>query len=100
FFSREQLELTNEFIANRGGGLLVLGARSFDRQGLAGTALEEALPIDLTDRRSQITLASAEVPIVDPNTPALTTDGALHPATRLAVTPEENRNKWSKLPAL
>jgi uncharacterized membrane protein len=100
FFTREQLELTNDFIATRGGGLLVLGARSFDRQGLAGTALEEALPIDLTDRRSQITLAAAAVPIVDPNTPALTTDGALHPATRLAVTPEENRARWSSLPAL
>jgi len=100
FFTRDQLELTNDFITTRGGGLLVLGARSFDRQGLAGTALEEALPIDLTDRRSTITLASAEVPIVEPNTPALTTDGALHPATRLAVTPEENRQKWSSLPAL
>ena len=100
FFTREQLQLTNDFIATRGGGLLVLGARSFDRQGLAGTALEEALPIDLSDRRSTITLASAEVPIVEPNTPALTTDGALHPATRLAVTPEENRQKWSSLPPL
>ena len=100
FFTRDQLQLTSDFIATRGGGLLVLGARSFDRQGLAGTALEEALPIDLTERRSTITLASAEVPIVDPNTPALTTDGALHPATRLAVTPEENRQKWSSLPSL
>jgi uncharacterized membrane protein len=100
FFTRNQLELTNEFIATRGGGLLVLGARSFDRQGLAGTALEEALPIDLTDRRPPITLASAAVPIVEPNTPALTTDGAVHPATRLAVTPEENRQRWSSLPAL
>ena len=100
FFTREQLELTNDFIATRGGGLLVLGARSFDRQGLAGTALEEALPIDLTDRRSQISLASAEMPIVDPNTPALTTDGAMHPATRLAVSPDDNRTKWSKLPPL
>ena len=100
FFTRDQLQLTSDFIATRGGGLLVLGARSFDRQGLAGTALEEALPIDLTERRSTITLAAAEVPIVDPNTPALTTDGALHPATRLAVTPEENRQKWSSLPSL
>ena len=50
FFTREQLELTNDFIATRGGGLLVIGARSFDRQGLAGTPLEQALPIDLTDR--------------------------------------------------
>jgi uncharacterized membrane protein len=100
FFTRDQLELTSDFITARGGGLLVLGARSFDRQGLAGTALEEALPIDLTDRRANITLASADVPVVEPNTPALTTDGAAHPATRLAVTPEENRLRWSSLPPL
>lgn len=100
FFTREQLELTREFIATRGGGLLVLGARSFDRQGLAGTPLEQALPIDLTDRRSSITLAAAEVAMVAPNTPALTVDGASHPATRLAVTADENRAKWSSLPPL
>ena len=100
FFTREQLELTNEFVASRGGGLLVLGARSFDRQGLAGTALEQALPIDLTDRSSNITLASAQMAIVNPNTPALTVDGASHPATRLAITPEDNRAKWASLPAL
>jgi uncharacterized membrane protein len=100
FFTREQLELTNEFIATRGGGLLVLGARSFDRQGLAGTPLEQALPIDLTDRGSNVALASANVPIVEPNTPALTVDGASHPATRLAVTADDNRAKWSALPPL
>jgi uncharacterized membrane protein len=100
FFTREQLELTNEFVAARGGGLLVLGARSFDRQGLAGTALEQVLPIDLTERRSTIALASAQLPIIEPNTPALTLDGAAHPATRLAVSPDENRQKWSALPAL
>lgn len=100
FFTREQLELTNEFIAARGGGLLVLGARSFERQGLMGTAIEQALPIDLTDRRANITLASAGVSAVEPNTPALTVDGASHPATRLAVSPDENRQKWSSLPAL
>jgi uncharacterized membrane protein len=100
FFTREQLELTSEFVATRGGGLLVLGARSFDRQGLAGTALEQALPIDLTERRATIALASAQVPVIEPNTPVLTLDGASHPATRLAVSPEENRQKWSSLPAL
>ena len=100
FFTREQLELTSDFIAERGGGLLVLGARSFDRQGLAGTALEQALPVDLTDRGSSVALASAQVDAVEPNTPALTIDGAMHPATRLAVTPEENRQRWTALPAL
>ena len=100
FFTREQLELTNDFIAERGGGLLVLGARSFDRQGLAGTALEQALPIDLTDRGSSVTLASSQTSAIEPNTPALTSHGVMHPATRLAVTPEENRQKWAALPAL
>jgi len=100
FFTRDQLALTSEFVATRGGGLLVLGARSFDRQGLAGTALEQALPIDLTDRRATIALASAQLPDVAANTPALTVDGAMHAATRLAVTPEENRQQWAQLPAL
>ncbi|MBM3809214.1 MAG: VWA domain-containing protein [Acidimicrobiia bacterium] len=100
FFTREQLALTNEFVARRGGGLLVLGARSFDRQGLLGTALEEALPIDLTDRRSRITLASAPAPSAEPNRPALTVDGAVHPATRLGGTLDENRERWSSLPSL
>ncbi|MEO7133204.1 MAG: hypothetical protein ABI024_03195 [Vicinamibacterales bacterium] len=100
FFTREQLELTSEFIATRGGGLLVLGARSFDRQGLAGTALEQALPLDLTVRGSTIALASAQLPLVAPNTPALTVDGASHPATRLAVSAEDNRAKWASLPPL
>ena len=100
FFTRDQLALTSDFVAQRGGGLLVLGARSFDRQGLAGTALEHALPIDLTSRRATITLASAVLQAHEPNTPALTLDGLLHPATRLAVSPDENREKWSQLPPL
>ena len=105
FFTREQLELTNDFIAARGGGLLVLGARSFDRQGLAGTALEQALPIDLTSRGGVLTVASTTGEAMPgasatPYTPLLTNDGATHPATRLAVTADENRKKWLSLPAL
>ena len=104
FFTRDQLVLTAQFVADRGGGLLVLGARSFDRQGLAGTALEHALPIDLTSRRATITLATTAlhpgVTANQPNSPALTVDGLLHPATRLAVSPEENRERWSQLPSL
>ncbi len=101
FFTRQQLELTSAFVAERGGGLVVLGTRSFDRQGLAGTALERALPIDLTDRTgSTVALASAPVAVTEPNTPALTIDGMSHPATRLAVSPDENRQRWSALPPL
>lgn len=99
FFSREQLEMTAEFVAVRGGGLLVLGGRSFERAGLAGTPLEEVLPVDVTDRRATVArTASGSAPAA--NAVALTTDGAAHPATRLAVTAEESRKRWSQLPAM
>ncbi|MFA5907167.1 MAG: glutamine amidotransferase [Vicinamibacterales bacterium] len=100
FFTRDQLELTAAFVAERGGGLLVLGARSFDRQGLSGTPLEEVLPIDLTDRRASVALAANTFAPALPNTAALTPDGALHPATRLAVTEADSRQRWAQLPAL
>ncbi len=100
FFTREQLALTKAFVAERGGGLLVLGARSFDRQGLSGTPLEEVLPIDLTDRRAAVALASNLRDTTPPHSSAVTPDGALHPATRLAVTTEESRQRWAQLPAL
>jgi uncharacterized membrane protein len=98
FFSRDQLEMTSAFVAARGGGLLVFGARSFERAGLASTPLEEALPVDFTDRRAAGTSASGARPAA--NALALTSDGAAHPATRLAVTSEENRKKWAQLPPL
>ena len=99
FFSREQLEMTAEFVATRGGGLLVLGGRSFERAGLAGTPLEEVLPVDVTDRRATVAkTASGSAPAA--NAVAPTTDGAAHPATRLAVTAEESRKRWSQLPAM
>ena len=101
FFSREQLELTARFVAERGGGLLVLGARSFERQGLTGTPLEEVLPVDLTDRRTATVAADGgdgEGRVL--NAPALTVDGGRHPATRLASAVDDNRRAWQALPPL
>ena len=34
------------------------------------------------------------------NAVALTSDGVVHPATRLALTPDENRKRWSQLPRM
>jgi hypothetical protein len=99
FFSRDQLEMTSGFVATRGGGLLVLGARSFERAGLLGTALEEVLPLDLTDRRAALArTAGGAVPAQ--NALALTADGTTHPATRLGVTIDETRKRWAQLPPL
>ena len=103
YFSREQLDLTAQFVAVRGGGLLVLGARSFERQGLAGTPLADVLPVDLTDRRGppgDLSLTGGLTQAPPANAAALTTDGLVHPATRVAVTPEESRKRWAALPPL
>ena len=57
-----QLEATRDFVGERGGGLLVLGAQSFLRQGLRDTPLEEVLPLDLADRGRGVVQASATPP--------------------------------------
>ena len=48
-----------DFVAERGGGLLVLGGRSFAQRGLSGTPLEEVLPVELNDRRGGLVRAVA-----------------------------------------
>jgi uncharacterized membrane protein len=99
FFSRDQLEMTRDFVATRGGGLLVFGARSFERSALPGTALENVLPVDLTDRSATVTrTVNGTMPGV--NAMGLTADGAAHPATRLAASIAESQKQWAALPAL
>jgi uncharacterized membrane protein len=100
FFTREQLDLTSRFVSERGGGLLVLGARSFERQGLTGTPLAEALPVDLTDRRATVPRAPEGGEGLAVNAPGVTADGATHPATRLASSVEASRKLWRSLPPL
>jgi uncharacterized membrane protein len=97
FFSREQIEVTAEFVGTRGGGLLVLGARSFERAGLVDTPLEEVLPVDLTNRRALVARTSQSTAL---NAVTLTADGDAHPATRLAVSLDASRRRWAQLPAL
>jgi hypothetical protein len=100
FFTRAQLQQTSEFVSERGGGLLVFGGRSFTQRGLIGSPIEEALPVELNDRRGLRTLPP---PIDRPaahNTVALTADGENHPVTRLGTTREETRKLWARLPPL
>lgn len=104
FFSARQMEIAAEFVAERGGGLLVLGARSLTERGLAGSRLEEVLPVELSDRQGSTMRFShaaldPDLPI-ERNRPVLTRDGARHPVMRLAASEEETRRTWAGLPAL
>ena len=89
FFTREQLTMIAGFVAERGGGLLVLGGRSFAQRGLTGTPLESVLPVDSTDRRAATT-SSGQFEAVPHNKTAVTAEGERHPATR---------DRWADLPA-
>jgi uncharacterized membrane protein len=97
--SRAQLDATRAFVSQRGGGLLVLGAKSFLRQGLGDTVLEEVLPLDLSDRT-----ASTEVlPASDAkgmNRVSLTSAGEGHPIMQLAPNGPDTRKRWDAIPSL
>jgi uncharacterized membrane protein len=96
-FTKTQLEATRAFVGHRGGGLLALGARAFDRQGLAETTLEEVLPLDLIDRGGGVLPASTAS---GANRVTLTAAGEAHPVMQLAPGGDETRKRWEALPAL
>lgn len=94
---RAQLEATREFVARRGGGLLVLGAQSFIRQGLLDTPVEEVLPLDVSDRSSEVAPISRASGLFRV---ALTPDGENHPIMQIGAGAEETRKRWDGMPAL
>jgi uncharacterized membrane protein len=99
FFTRAQLGMAADFVADRGGGLLVLGGRSFAQRGLLGTPLEVALPVELSDRRGLVRTAMAENS-APPNKLIVTADGENHPVMRIGDTPDDTRKRWAALPPL
>jgi len=94
--SRPQLQMIADFVDIRGGGLLVLGAKSFVQQGFAGTPLESVLPLRLTDRGGGVVRVSARQDTRYAVT--LTADGASHPVMRLGA--GAGADRWSSLPPL
>jgi hypothetical protein len=101
YFTRAQLAMAADFVSERGGGLLVMGGRSFAQRGLSGTPLEEALPVELNDRRGGVLRTSMnDTELTAHNKISLTADGELHPMMRLSASAEETRKHWAALPAL
>lgn len=96
--SRLQLELAATYVGERGGGILVLGAKSFAQQGLVGTALEEVLPVDLHDRGGGVVRTSSRR--TEPYRIVLTPEGESHPVMRIGKSPEDTAKRWSQIPAL
>src|SRR5262249_27669320 len=97
--TRDQMALTADFVAERGGGLLMLGGRSLSPDGLTRTPLEELMPVDASDRFSRASSGASSAPIGQ-NKVGLTAEGHQHPIMQLAGSIEENDKQWSAMPAL
>lgn len=97
--SRVQLELAADFVEKRGGGVLVLGAKSFAQQGLVGTPLEVALPVDLHDRGSGVVRTSSARDAATFRV-RVTPEGASHPVMRIGSSFEDTAKRWASVPAL
>ncbi len=94
FFTREQLEWMEAFVARRGGGMLMLGGpRAFSAGGYALTPLADVLPVEL--RRPSEVPALAEASAY---APVVTEAGREHPLARLAADPKANERAWRALP--
>ncbi len=99
-FTRAQLGMVADFVADRGGGVLVMGGRSFAGRGLIGTPLEDVLPVELSDRRGGLASGGIGGATVGPhNTVTLTRDGLGHPVMRIGPLAEIG-TLWAGLPAL
>jgi len=97
FFRPEQLDMTAEFVAERGGGLLLFGPASLRRRGYLGSSLEPVLPARLVDRLG-LTDAGRDEDGADRFAP--TRAGLAHSMLRLGATVEETGNRWRAAPAL
>lgn len=93
-----ELELVRDFVAERGGGLLMLGSRTLAPAGLSATPLEELMPVAATDRLGRSAQSGASSLAV--GGVGLTPDGLHHPVMQLGTTPAEARNQWAAVPPL
>jgi hypothetical protein len=95
---RERLGWLRDFVSVRGGGLLMLGARSFDAQALAGTPIEELLPLRPAESNGIMPVVATSG--AQAGRVRVTLDGLRHPMMRIAATDEEASRRWAQLPAL
>lgn len=105
FFSVDQVRMLSDFVAQRGGGLLMLGSeKTFAEGGYAGTAVAEALPValDVADASSGATAGAARSAgerfqwLKVEVTPL----GAAQPVTQLAANEADNEARFKALPSL
>lgn len=97
--SREQLQMLLAFVEQRGGGLAIIGARSFGERGITTTDLGRVLPVEA--RGGGAVNAAAAASSREGTRIDLTTAGQQHPVMQLEpVAGAAGASPWSGLPSL
>ncbi len=102
FFSSEQLQLLDDFVAERGGGLLLSGRVD---EGFIGTPLADIAPLSLVAEAFlpaplQGGIRRGDHPTGALYSPSLTAAGRVSPLLRLMSEERANQALWSNLPQL
>jgi len=93
YFSPEQMALLEEFVRERGGGLLMLGGvNSFGLGGYAGTPVERMLPVSISASDGHYSDQEFQAEATD--------DGLAHAVMRIEPDAVANAQQWEKAPAL
>jgi hypothetical protein len=94
FFTHDQMELLRRFVAERGGGFLMLGgAESFREGGFNRTPIGQMLPVYLDRLPQTETGIGAKIHF------NLTREGWLQPWARLRDNEQDERQRLSTMPA-
>lgn len=93
YFTREQLRMIVDFVAERGGSVLFLGGRrAFTEGGYAGTPIADLMPVELDERGDPTYYREVKV--------SPTRAGLTHAALQLDSDPAASAERWSTLPPL
>lgn len=98
FFTQDQLSLLQQFVSQRGGGLLMMGGKnSFGEGGYARTPIAELLPVYL-DRVLPATNSGAGEVNTQPLHLKLTREGWLQPWIRVRANEQDEQARLVSMP--
>lgn len=91
-----QMTNLNEFVTQKGGGVIFIAGELFNPLSYKNTPLEQLLPIDLTEARNPSAVQDA----IKPFRPRLTPEGRSSPIFRLGPDEASSMQIWERLPTL
>ncbi|MEQ9065160.1 MAG: hypothetical protein RLO18_00485, partial [Gimesia chilikensis] len=97
YFSQAVFENLDQFVREKGGGLIVVAGPRFSPQAYFNTPLQGLLPVEISKSAPNAEYA----PVIEGFQPELTTEGQFSTSIfRFADSAEESQRIWNRLPEL